>query len=120
VIVDAGRAEDLAPGQMKRIERDGAAAIALFNVAGALYATQDACTHARSSLTEEGRLTDNVIECGWHFGTFDVSTGRALSAPCSRPLRTFATAVVDGRVLIDVPDAPRMPALHPRDSDSKT
>jgi nitrite reductase/ring-hydroxylating ferredoxin subunit len=87
---------------MKKVEVAGQAALALFNVGGRFYATQDHCTHARASLTESGRLTDTVIECGWHFGTFDVVTGLALTAPCRRALKTYATRVVDGRVLIEL------------------
>ena len=113
MVVDAGRVEELTPGQMKRIDCEGGEAIAVFNVGGAFFATQDACTHARSSLTTEGKLTDYIIECGWHFGTFDVRTGRALTAPCRRPLRTFGTSIIDGKILIDVPD-PDAPAPAPQ------
>jgi p-cumate 2,3-dioxygenase ferredoxin subunit len=100
--VDVGSEAELAPGNMQRVELADRAAIALFNVDGCLYATQDQCTHARASLTESGRLTGLVIECGWHFGTFDVSTGQALTAPCRKALKTYRTSVVDGRILVEI------------------
>jgi 4,5:9,10-diseco-3-hydroxy-5,9,17-trioxoandrosta-1(10),2-diene-4-oate hydrolase len=104
--VHAGRVEELAPGEMTRIEVPDHPAVALFNVGGSFHATQDLCTHARASLTETGKLTDNVIECGWHFGTFDVCTGRALTAPCRQALRTYATDVVDGQIFIEIEAIP--------------
>ena len=100
--IDAGRVAEMPPGDMKKVEVPGQPAVALFNVDGRFYATQDHCTHARASLTESGRLTDTVIECGWHFGTFDVITGQALTAPCRRPLKTYPTSVVDDQVLIEI------------------
>ena len=87
---------------MKKVEVADLPPLALFNVGGRFYATQDHCTHARASLTGSGRLSESTVECGWHFGTFDVTTGRALTAPCRRALKTYPTRIVDERVLIGI------------------
>ncbi len=70
-------------------------ALAVYNVAGTLYATSDFCTHGESSLSDEGTLMGHVIECAWHAGTFDVRTGQALTLPCQIPLQAY-TIEIDG------------------------
>jgi len=52
-------------------------------------------------LSEEGLLTGNIVECTWHFGTFDVQTGKALTAPCVVALKTFPVEVIDGDVYVE-------------------
>lgn len=96
----ACRLDELTSGEMRRIEREGGSPIALFNVGGVVYATDDLCSHGQSSLTDEGTLEGHVIECGWHRGTFDVRDGRALTAPCQQPLRSYAVEIRDGVIVV--------------------
>jgi nitrite reductase/ring-hydroxylating ferredoxin subunit len=95
---------ELEAGEMRRVDRDGGPPVALFNVDGAVYATDDICTHGRSSLTDEGTLEGSVIECGWHRGTFDVRSGRALTSPCQEPLRSYPIEIRDGEIVVLLPD----------------
>lgn len=69
--------------------------VAIYNVDGAYYVTDDVCTHGQASLSEEGSLDGKIVECGWHFGAFDVTTGEAAASPCTEALRTYP-AVVEG------------------------
>ena len=78
--------------------------VAIYNVAGKFYVTDDLCTHGEASLSEEGALDGCVVECGWHFGTFDVTTGEAKNTPCTIPLRTYPAVVRDNMILIAVSD----------------
>ncbi len=48
--------------------------IALFNVAGQLFAINHVCPHRGGPLAE-GTLTGSVVACPWHGWTFDVRTG---------------------------------------------
>jgi 3-phenylpropionate/trans-cinnamate dioxygenase ferredoxin subunit len=48
---------------------------------------------------------DGGVECSLHGSTFDLETGAPSSLPATRPVPTFATRVVDGRVEIDVDGA---------------
>ena len=91
------RAADLAPGSARRVEHPHGPAIAVYNVDGAFYATDDNCTHGLSSLAE-GTLDGGMIECAAHFGGFDVKTGKAVMAPCSMDLRTYKVEVRGGEV----------------------
>jgi 3-phenylpropionate/trans-cinnamate dioxygenase ferredoxin subunit len=74
--------------------------IALWNVAGDIYATQDTCTHEESSLAE-GDLWDEVVECPLHGAQFDVRTGAVLSLPAILPLRTFPVRVEDNAIYLE-------------------
>jgi naphthalene 1,2-dioxygenase system ferredoxin subunit len=62
--------------------------IALFDLAGALYCTDDICTHAYAKLSD-GWLDRREIECPLHAGRFDVKTGRATAPPCTDPIKTY-------------------------------
>src|SRR5262249_19310328 len=66
---------DIGPGEMKQV-RIGPRYVALYNVAGTIYATDDICTHADASLSE-GYLESDVVECPLHQGRFHVPSGKA-------------------------------------------
>ena len=75
--------------------------IAVYNVGGTFYATDNECTHGAASLAE-GILEDDIIECTLHFGAFNVKTGEAVQAPCFTALRTYKVVVQDGQVMVDL------------------
>jgi 3-phenylpropionate/trans-cinnamate dioxygenase ferredoxin component len=54
--------------------------VAVFNVDGIYYAILDICSHDDGPLAE-GELHGCVIECPRHGATFDITTGKVLSAP---------------------------------------
>ena len=87
---------EVAPGCARRLIV-GDDEIALFNVDGEFYATNDICTHEEASLSE-GELFGHVVECPLHGARFDVRTGKALSLPAVYPVKTYPTRVVDGQV----------------------
>ena len=73
-----------------------AGVVAVFNVAGTFYATQNECTHARGPLCE-GKLDGSTVTCPWHGSRFDVSTGAVVLGPAKNPLQTYRITV-DGDV----------------------
>jgi nitrite reductase/ring-hydroxylating ferredoxin subunit len=79
----------------------GANVIAVYNIGGEFYATDNECTHGAASLAE-GILEDDIIECALHFGAFNVKTGEAVQAPCFTPLRTYKVIVENGEVRVDL------------------
>ena len=91
---------DIAENSVKSFEV-GTTTLAVYNVGGTFYATDNECTHGAASLAD-GILEDGIIECTMHFGAFDVKTGAAVQAPCHIPLRTYKVAVKDGQVLVDL------------------
>ena len=75
--------------------------VAVFNVDGQFYVTDDACTHGPGSLSE-GFIDGDVVECNFHNGQFDIRTGEIVSPPCVFPVKTYPTTVQGGTVFIEV------------------
>jgi nitrite reductase/ring-hydroxylating ferredoxin subunit len=76
--------------------------LAVFNLAGEIYVTDDACTHGPGSLSE-GYIYDDIVECNFHGGAFNIKTGEIVSPPCMIPLKTYDVTVSDGSVYIIAP-----------------
>ena len=82
---------ELQPGQVKKVALDGTD-VAVYNVGGEFYATQDECTHAGGPLNE-GELSGKIITCPWHFSCFDVTDGAVTCRPATEPLKTYAVKI---------------------------
>jgi nitrite reductase/ring-hydroxylating ferredoxin subunit len=93
-------ADEVEPGNALKVET-GDLTLAVFNVDGEYYVTDDLCTHGPGSLSE-GYIEDDVVECNFHNGQFNIRTGEVVSPPCMVPVKTYPTVVEDGSVFIDV------------------
>jgi 3-phenylpropionate/trans-cinnamate dioxygenase ferredoxin subunit len=73
-------------------------AIALFNVAGTVYALDDSGPHAGSSLAA-GQLDGAIVMCRGHGLRFDVRTGRmpGVDGLCAK---AKAVQIVDGEIRV--------------------
>jgi len=91
---------DVAPGSAIKIERDGLE-LAVFNIDGEFYVTDDQCTHGPGSLSE-GYIDGDVVECNFHQGQFNIRTGEVVLPPCFVPVKTYPVVVTDGKVVIEV------------------
>jgi 3-phenylpropionate/trans-cinnamate dioxygenase ferredoxin subunit len=74
--------------------------IAVWNVDGSYYATQDMCTHEEASLSE-GDLWGDVVECPLHGAQFDVTNGTVMSLPAVFPLKTYPVKVEAGKLYVE-------------------
>lgn len=92
-------ASDIPDGSAIKVEKSGLV-LAVFNVDGEIYVTDDACTHGPGSLSD-GYIEGDVVECDFHNGAFNIKTGEVVKPPCFVPLRTYVTSVEDGKVYID-------------------
>lgn len=79
----------------------GGKRIALCNTGESLYAIDDMCSHDRGPLNQ-GKLIGNRIECPRHGAQFDVVTGKALTLPAIRPIKTYNLRIKDGAVEVEV------------------
>ena len=93
-------AEEVAVGSALKVETGGLV-LAVFNLGGEFYVTDDACTHGPGSLSE-GFIEDDVVECNFHNGQFNIRTGEVVSPPCFVPVKTYPATVEDGGVYIEV------------------
>jgi len=91
---------DVPPGEALRVEA-GDLVVAVFNVDGEFFVTDDDCTHGPGSLSE-GWLIGHEIECDFHQGHYDVRTGEVMQPPPMVPVRTYPVVVDGDRVLIRV------------------
>lgn len=77
----------------------GGREIALYDLDGTLYATDDVCTHAYAKLSD-GWLDRGEIECPLHAGRFDVKTGAATAPPCVDAIKTYEIRLVGEEVQV--------------------
>jgi nitrite reductase/ring-hydroxylating ferredoxin subunit len=97
--IDLCSTADVAPGNALRVETCDLT-LAVFNVDGEYYVTDDLCTHGPGSLSE-GYIEGDVVECNFHNGQFNIKTGEVVSPPCMIPIKTYPTFVENDRVLIE-------------------
>jgi nitrite reductase/ring-hydroxylating ferredoxin subunit/hemoglobin-like flavoprotein len=87
-------ATGLKPGQARLVHLDGQR-IAVYNVNGEFYATQDECTHADGPLSQ-GELEGTQIICPWHASCFDVRDGSVQCGPADTLLKTYRVVIEGG------------------------
>jgi uncharacterized protein YbjT (DUF2867 family)/nitrite reductase/ring-hydroxylating ferredoxin subunit len=85
------RVSDLPPGSALLVGE-----VAVFNVAGSFYATQEKCTHRQGPLSQ-GKLEGSTVTCPLHGAQFNVCTGAVLRGPARDPLQTYRV-IVEGEV----------------------
>jgi nitrite reductase/ring-hydroxylating ferredoxin subunit len=98
--LDLCSTSDVAPGSALKVET-GDLVLAVFNVDGEFFVIDDTCTHGPGSLSE-GYIEDDVVECNFHNGQFNIKTGEVVSPPCMIPIKTYPVSVVEDRVTIEV------------------
>ncbi|RSZ30601.1 non-heme iron oxygenase ferredoxin subunit [Variovorax beijingensis] len=79
----------------------GGREIALYNVDGRIYATDNVCTHGHARLCE-GFLEGHEIECPLHQGKFDVRNGKPTCAPVTEAIRSYPVRIDAGRVFLSL------------------
>jgi nitrite reductase (NADH) small subunit len=90
---------DLPPGNAMTVAV-GDLRIALYNVAGKIYASDDACVHAGGPLGD-GPLRDSIITCPWHGWEFDVVKGCAVMSDDVR-LTTYDVQVKGKDIFVSI------------------
>jgi biphenyl 2,3-dioxygenase ferredoxin subunit len=91
----------VAEGCSLKVEQAGLV-LCVFNLGGVFFVTDDTCTHGPGSLSE-GCIIDDVVECDFHGGAFNIRTGAVEAPPCMEPLRVYRVEVADGQVCIEAP-----------------
>src|SRR5882672_2890639 len=97
--IDLCSTVEIEPGTVLKVETEGLS-LAVFNLDGAFYVTDDQCTHG-PGLLSEGFIEGDVVECNFHNGQFNIKTGEVVSPPCMVPIKTYKTILENGRVLIE-------------------
>jgi len=90
---------DVSEGKAIKIEKNGLT-LAVFNLNGEYYVTDDVCTHGPGSLSE-GEINGDEVECDFHNGAFNIKTGEPTAPPCMIPLKTYKTHFESDEVTIE-------------------
>ena len=77
--VKVAKLSDIKIGAMKNIEYNNRD-ILLANVDGVIYAMDDRCGHM-NALLSMGKLQGKKVTCPFHYGEFDVTTGKKINGP---------------------------------------
>lgn len=96
-------ASELEVNEIRQVELDAREPIAIYNLDGEYFATDDTCTHGNASMAE-GDIDGSEVYCPFHMGAFDIRTGEATVAPCSIPLKTYEIVIEDGYLFILMED----------------
>ena len=96
--IDAAAVADVPEGDVIGV-LVGGKDIALYEVEGEVFATDNICTHGHARMSD-GFLEGREIECPLHQGKFDVCTGQALCAPLTEGIKTYAVRIENMRVML--------------------
>lgn len=75
--------------------------IALYRVAGEVFATDNLCTHGNARLCD-GFLDGHEIECPLHQGKFDIRSGKAMCAPLTEDVKIYPIKIEGDRVFVAI------------------
>lgn len=101
MLIKACKTDQLKPGEALRLNMEPP--IAVYRLGDGYYATDDNCSHAQASLAAgDIDLEECSVECPYHGSLFDIRSGKVLSLPANRPIKTYPVKVVDDQVLVEV------------------
>ena len=92
-----GRIDDLRPGACVSFELPDGNELAVYNVDGEYYATENSCPHRGAPLSE-GALCGHIVECWLHGWQFDVRSGECLTVPDR--IRTYRVTIEDQMIKV--------------------
>jgi nitrite reductase/ring-hydroxylating ferredoxin subunit len=79
----------------------GNVCVAVFNVGGTFYATNDICTHEHAHLSD-GYIDGDIVECPLHQGRFHIPSGKVISSPPVENIRTYPIKVEGRRIFVQL------------------
>lgn len=91
-------------GYVGRVEESPVGPLALFHLAGRVWAISDSCPHAGASLCE-GELEGDVVTCPRHGSQFRVIDGERVRGPADRDVQSFPVVLDSGEVFVELPAA---------------
>ena len=90
---------ELPPGRIKVVTAGGRW-MALFNVAGAIYAMDNECPHQGGPIGD-GSIKGTVVSCPWHLWQYDVTSGKCLTNPYAN-VRSYPVQVSGDEIWVTI------------------
>jgi 3-phenylpropionate/trans-cinnamate dioxygenase ferredoxin subunit len=114
--IDLLGVDEVPEGTIKMAWVDETDQVVVVHANGVIRAFQGICTHEYFEL-DKGFLTGGggngangrptgTLTCALHLSRFDLADGEALDPPAEVPLAQYPVAIEDGRIHIEIPDAP--------------
>ena len=100
--VKVAELSEVPEGKPKAVQMGEGRSIALFNVDGKIYATDNQCPHMGYPLTR-GTVRNGILTCDWHRRSFDLEGGGCFHVECD-DLRTFPVDVRGSEIWIELGD----------------
>jgi 3-phenylpropionate/trans-cinnamate dioxygenase ferredoxin subunit len=97
--VEAVAVDQVPPGAI-RLVRVAETDVAIFNVDGEIYAINDTCVHAGSSLSA-GKVDGKIVTCRSHGFRFDLKTGFVVGVE-GYGVAAYPVQVVDGKIMVAI------------------
>jgi nitrite reductase/ring-hydroxylating ferredoxin subunit len=94
---------EIAAGEAKAVRLDDGRSLALFNIDGRIYATDNQCPHMGYPLTR-GAVRNGILTCDWHGRSFDLEGGGCFNYECD-DLQTFNVDIRQGEIWIQLGEA---------------
>ena len=91
--------EALPNGLCRRLSLPNGDELAIYNIDGEFYATDNFCPHRGAPLSD-GLVRGHIVECCWHGWQFDVRTGECLTV--TDKVKTFQVRVAEGLVWVEI------------------
>jgi nitrite reductase/ring-hydroxylating ferredoxin subunit len=101
VFTRVARAGDVAESAVIKVQARGVK-LALFNLQGVHYATDELCPHALASLVN-GFILNDTVECTLHGACYSIKTGEPLLGTATPRLKTYPVRNENGEILVGVP-----------------
>ena len=98
--IKVANVNDVAEGGLKKVDVNGEP-VALFKIAGQIFATSNICTHAHCELDASNMVHDDVVECTCHGSQFNIRTGAVVLPPATEPLKTYQVSVEGEDVFVE-------------------
>ena len=96
-----GKTSDIDEEDLIRFDHEDGRTFAIYNTEKGFFATDGYCTHEEQHL-EDGLVIGTVIECPLHQGRFEITNGKALSAPVCEDLTTYAVKLDGDDLYIEI------------------
>ena len=100
--VKVAELSEVTEGQPKAVQMGEGRSIALFNVDGRIYATDNQCPHMGYPLTR-GTVRNGILTCDWHRRSFDLEGGGCFHVECD-DLRIFPVDIRGNEIWIEPGD----------------
>jgi nitrite reductase/ring-hydroxylating ferredoxin subunit len=97
--IRVAQASELAPGECKVVDAGGRP-LALYNVEGTFYATDNECRH-RGGPLGDGVLQGHMVICPLHYWKYDVRTGEQ-EVNASIKVGCYVVSVEGGEVFVEL------------------